>query len=386
MQTKWIRIFLNLGLLLSLVFSSASTVFAQSDTQVRITQVDNSQFPTVTLYVSVTNSTGEPVGVDPATIQISENGEAMQIVDARGGGQGDQGIAEPLTTMLVIDISGSMDKNNKLTAAKDAAKAYVNQMRAGDQAGLMTFDTKTYYVQPVTTDTAALITAIDGLKTGGDTAMFDALVEAEKALNGVSGRKSIIVLADGLDNHSQNTVDSVIEQIGPSGLTISTIGFGDASTASQSGLDESALKTLAEKSAGLYSFAADSESLSALYQQLGRTLQSEYAITYVSPSNLRDGVNRNLTVSLSGMGATTETNYNPGGVLPEVTGTSWTLFGLILAGLLLLLFVPLLVVRGAGLFNGMKQKGKVKMSNAAVNATSSTSPSGSGKKPRIKIK
>ena len=154
MQTKWIRILLNLGLLLLLVFSSASTVLAQSsDAQVRITQVDNSQFPNVTLYVSVTNSAGEPVGVDPATIQISENGETMQIVDAQGGGEGGQGVAEPLTTMLVIDISGSMDKNNKLTAAKDAAKAYVNQMRAGDQAGLMTFDTKTYYVQPVTTDT-----------------------------------------------------------------------------------------------------------------------------------------------------------------------------------------------------------------------------------------
>ena len=166
MQTKWIRILLNISLPLLLVFSSASTVLAQSDdTQVRITQVDNSQFPTVTLYVSVTNSAGEPVGVDPATIQISENGEAMQITDARGGGgEGVKGKAEPLTTMLVIDISGSMDKNNKLAAAKDAAKAYVNQMRAGDQAGLMTFDTKTYYVQPVTTDTAALTSAIDGLK------------------------------------------------------------------------------------------------------------------------------------------------------------------------------------------------------------------------------
>jgi len=387
MQIKWIRILLNFSLLLLLVFSSASTVFAQSDTQVRITQVDNSKFPTVTVYVSVTNSAGEPVGVDPATIQISENGEKMQIVDARGGGRGGQGVAEPLTTMLVIDISGSMDKNNKLTAAKDAAKAYVNQMRAGDQAGLMTFDTKTYYVQPVTTDTAALTSAIDELKTGGDTAMFDALVEAEKNLSSIPGRKAIIVLADGLDNHSQNTVDSVIEQIGPSGLTISTVGFGDASTASQSGLDEAALKSLAERSGGLYSFAADSQSLSALYQQLGRTLQSEYAITYVSPSTLRDGINRNLTVSLSGIGATTETNYNPGGVLPEVTGVSWTLFGLILAGLLLLLFAPLLIVRGAGLFRGMKQKGKVKMANTA-NATSSRSlsGSGSGKKPRIKLK
>jgi hypothetical protein len=199
------------------VFSSASTAFAQSDAQVRITQVDNSKFPTVTVYVSVTNSAGEPVGVDPATIQISENGEAMQIVDARGGGQGDQGVAEPLTTMLVIDISGSMDKNNKLTAAKDAAKAYVSQMRAGDQAGLMTFDTD-ILCSATTTDTAALTSAIDGLKTGGDTAMFDALVDAEKNLSSISGRNSIIVLADGLDNHSQNTVDNVIEQMGPSGL------------------------------------------------------------------------------------------------------------------------------------------------------------------------
>jgi len=255
---------------------------------------------------------------------------------------------------------------------------------------LMTFDTQTYYVQPVTTDTAALTSAIDGLKTGGDTSMFDALVEAEKNLNSISGRKAIIVLADGLDNHSQNTVDTVIEQIGPSGLTISTVGFGDAATASQSGLDEPALKSLAERSGGLYSFAADSQSLSALYQQFGRTLQSEYALTYVSPSTLRDGINRNLTVSLSEIGVNAETKYNPGGVLPEVGNTSWTLFGFILGGLLLLLFAPLLVVRGAGLFSGMKPKGKIKMSNAAANAISSRSQSGSqdvsSKKPRIKIK
>jgi VWFA-related protein len=386
MQTKWIRVFSILGTLLLLVFSSTSTVFAQNDVQVRITQVDNSNFPTVTVYVSVTNSAGEPVGVDPATIQISENGEVMEIADARGGGRGGEGVAEPLTTMLVIDISGSMDKNNKLTAAKDAAKLYVNQMRAGDQAGLMTFDTQTYYVQPVTTDTAALNTAIDGLKTGGDTSMFDALVEAEKNMSSIAGRKAIIVLADGLDNHSQNTVDSVIEQIGPSGLTISTVGFGDASTASQSGLDETALKSLADRSGGLYSFAADSQALSALYEQFGRTLQSEYALTYVSPSALRDGNNRGLTVSLSDVGAVTETNYNPGGVLPEVSSTSWMLFGQILAGLLLLLLVPILVGRGSRLFSGAKQKGRVKMSHEAAGAAGHGSPSGSGKKPRIKIK
>jgi len=384
MLTKWNRILLNLSLLLTLLFLSATRAYAQSDTQVRITQVDNSNFPTVTLYVSVTNSAGEPVGVEPATIQISENGQPMKIVDARSGAGG-KGMAEPLTTMLVIDISGSMDKNNKLRAAKDAAKAYVDQMRNSDQAGLMTFDTQTYYDQPLTTDTAALIKAIDGLKTGGDTSMFDALVDGETHLETVNGRKAIIVLTDGLDNHSQNTVESVLEKIGPAGLTISTIGFGDASTASQSGLDEAALKSLSERSGGIYSFAADSQTLSALYQRLGRTLQSEYAITYVSPSTLRDGINRNLTVSLSDIGVTTGTNYNPGGVLPEVTNISWSLFGLILAGLLLLLVIPFLIGRVGGLIGSAKPKGRIKLPNAAV-AGNQSSSGGAGKKPRIKIK
>ncbi len=375
MHKKIFRIFLSLGLLPLLTFWPSLIVSAQTDTQVRITQVDNSNFPNVTVYVSVTNAAGEPVGVDSSTIQISENGQSMQPVDVRGGGAGQ---AEPLTTMLVLDISGSMEKNNKFTAAKEAAKTYVNQMRAGDQAGLITFDSQVHYVQPVTKDVAALTESINILRTGSDTAMFNALVEAEKILEGVSGRKAIIVLTDGLDNQSQITADDVISTIGPSGLTISTIGFGDANTASQAGLDEAALKSLAEKSGGLYSYAADSESLSTLYQQYGRSLQSEYAITYVSPASLRDGVNRNLGVSLSDIGVTTEALYNPGGVLPEVSGSSWVLFGSILAGLLLLLIIPSLISGVGGMFGNTKSKGRIKLAGS--------SPGSSAKKANIKIK
>lgn len=377
MQTRNPRILPTFILLLFFALGTPLTAFAQDDSQVRITQVDNSNFPNVTVYVSVTDSAGEPVGVDPAAIQISENGKLMQPVDIRGGGEGQ---AEPLTTMLVIDISGSMGKNDKLKAAKEAAKTYVTQMRAGDQAGLITFDTQVYYVQPVTADSVALLTAIDGLATGSDTAMFNALIEAEKALESISGRKAIIVLADGMDNRSQYTAADVIEQIGPSGLTISTIGFGDTSVSSQEGLDEPALKSLAEGSGGLYSFAADSQALSELYQQYGRALQSEYAITYVSPSTLRDGINRRLTVELSSVGVSAETNYNPGGVLPEVSQSSWPLFGTVLGVLLLLLLVPVVVSRGmemvGRLGGGGKGKGKIKLAK----------PAPVGKKPHIKIK
>lgn len=360
---KLSRIVLTLSLLLVLTLWSAPPTFAQTGgTQVNITQVDNSQFPQVTVYVSVTDVSGQPVGVDPSAIQISENGQVMQPINVSGGGQGGIG---PLTTMLVMDVSGSMDKNGKINGAKAAAKAYVDQMRPEDQAGLMVYNTRVNYAQPLTTDHTVLNTAIDGIKTGGDTAMYDALIAAEEALKDVAGRKAVIVVTDGLDNSSSSNATDVIAGIGPSGLSISTIGLGDASTRSQQGLDEAGLKSLAQQAGGAYSYAGDPNALSALFQLYGRALQNEYEITYVSPSSLRDGVNRSLTVSLTNVAVSANSQYNPGGVLPEVGTQSWPLFAGILVALLALLAVPMLVGRGlqaiGGGGSGFRKKGRVKL-------------------------
>ena len=369
-----------LSLLALLMLFSAPGALAQgSGPHIRITQVDKSRFPQVTVYVSVVNENGEPVGIDPTTIQIFENEQVMQPTQVRGGGNSPK--TAPITTMLVVDISGSMEKNGKLAAAKEAAKTYVSQMRPGDQAGLMTYDTKTYYVQPITTDTAALTAAIDGLVTGGDTAMYNALVEAEKNLESVTGRKSIIVLTDGLDNKSQSTADDVIAGIGQSGLTISTIGFGDAASIGQVGLDEAGLKSLADKTGGLYSCAGDADALSAIFQQYGQVLQSEYALTYTSPTTLRDGVNRGLTVAVNGNAVTTSSQYNPGGLLPEVTAQPWSTFAAILTVLLFLLALPFLANYGLNAYHTFKssvpKKSRVKFTEQA---------SASSTKGRVKMK
>jgi VWFA-related protein len=360
------RIILTFSLLLILMLSSVSATFAQSTTDgntIKITQVDNSKFPQVTVYVSVTNAAGEPVGVDPSTIQISENGQVLQTTNVGGGKQGGVG---PLTTMLVIDISGSMNVNGKLDEAKTAAKTYVDQMRPEDQAGLIAFDTHDNYVQKLTQDHTVLKSAIDSLKTGSDTAMFNALVTGENALKDVSGRKAIIVLTDGMDNRSTYKASDVVSSISKNGLSISAIGMGDPTTKSMQGLDETGLKSLATQAGGAYSPATDQNSLTTLFQQYGRTLQSEYALTYTSPSGLRDGVNRNLSVSLNGGAAATLGKYNPGGVLPEVSGQSWLLFGAILVGLLVLLLIPTLIgligSRGGGGGLGRK-KGRVKLNS-----------------------
>jgi Ca-activated chloride channel homolog len=372
-----IRIFLVLVLLLLGVLLPASQVSAQEGTLVRITQVDTSKFPNVTVYVSVTDGLGQPVGVNPETIQIYENSQLMSPVDVRGGGEVVGNTPIPVTTTLVMDISGSMDKNNKIGAAKDAAKAYVSGMRPGDQAGLIAYDTKVYTIQEVTSDIPSLVNAISSLQTGSDTAMFDALIQAEVSLENVSGRKAIIVLTDGMDNQSLSSADQVIERISAGGLTISAIGFGDVNASGQEGLDESGLKSLTELAGGQYAYATDAQTLSALYQQYGQSLQSEYAITYISPFALRDGINRDMTVSLSEVGASINEQYNPGGVLPEVSGRSGTLFAVILVSILVLLVIPGAFKWGAGALAGSKpRKSRIKLDK----------PPRGNSKPRVKFK
>jgi VWFA-related protein len=338
-----IRFFLPLVVLAALGMRAAPVrAQASGQLQVHITQVDTSDFPKVKVYVSVTDSSGEPAPVKLDTIQLYENSKRITPTDVSGIGN-----SVPLTTLLAVDISGSMNYDNKLTSAKSAASAYVDQMRTGDEAGLLSFNTRITYVQPLTADHDKLKLAIQGLIAGSDTAMYDALIQGTDLLKDVSGRKAIIVLTDGMDNRSKQTADGVIAAIGPSGLSISTIGLGDPTqkTGSLAGIDEPSLKNLAAQAGGSYGYVNDPAALQALYEQLGRALQSEYLITYISPAKLRDGLNRALSVKLANVASAlpAKVTYNPGGLVPEVAvspSSSWPLFFGLLAALIVLLFVP----------------------------------------------
>jgi Ca-activated chloride channel homolog len=328
-----------LCMMICLALISVQPALAQGEpTQLHITQVDTSKFPKVTVYISATGENGEPVGVDASQIQLSEDGKSIMANQISAVGE-----VGALTTLMVMDVSGSMNNGGKLEAAKQAARAYVGQMRPGDQAGLISFNTSIKVTQPVTADHKALDAAIDNLTTENDTAMFDALMKAIEVLKPIVGRKAIIVLTDGLDNSSTSTSKEVLEAVGNGDVSISTIGLGNpAAGKGFFGLDEATLRDLAAQAGGVYAFTADNTALQAIYQAYGRALQSEYGITYTSPSKLRDGINRMLMVSF---GKPTnqgniKTKYNPGGVLPEVQRSSPIWFGGILAGLIALIFLP----------------------------------------------
>ena len=178
------------------------------DATVSITQVDTSEFPKVTVYVTVVDQNGDPVGVDPASIRLMENGEEIPTAQIEGVGE-----VENLSALLVMDVSGSMWAEGKLDAAKSAALKFVETMRPNDQVGLVSFSENITLVQPLTIDRDAITQAINGLEAEGDTAMYDAVAMAARILETVQGRKAVIALTDGLDNRSLSTPDEVLSEI-----------------------------------------------------------------------------------------------------------------------------------------------------------------------------
>ena len=305
--------------------------------------MDTSKFPVVTAYISIMDADGEPLAVDADRLVIRENGEVIQPGEILGIGE-----VGPLTTILAIDTSGSMLTGNKLIIAKNVAADYVSKMGENDRAGIITFSEIVRYFQEISADKALLDESIKNIQATGDTAMYDAAMLAVEVLNPLPGRKAIILLTDGMDNRSENSAEDVVQTIGQQGLTISTIGFGDPSqgTGNLTALDEEALVSLADEAGGQYGFAEDEESLQKIYDKYNRLMRSEYAIRYTSPSALRDGLRRNITVTL-GEGSKTggytqvESSYNPGGLVPEVGGNvPWGLFIFLLLLLLAVLFIP----------------------------------------------
>lgn len=351
MQIKTRSFLIIMATAFSLLMASCQTVPAVESVglyTLQITQVDTTDFPLIDVYVSVQNENGEPVIVNTEKIQLLENGQPVPDQNIQGASD-----AGPLTTILLMDNSGSMNYVDKLVSAKEVAKEYVDQMRAGDRVGVITFNTEVVTVQDITDDKEALAAAIDSITARSDTALYDALVYTVDTVNPLPGRKAIIVLTDGMDVQSTATPDEALARIGFGGLSISTVGFGQIPEEGEdaddyAGIDEIKLQYMADNAGGDYGYAENREQLSNIYSRMRRALQSEVVISYTTPLSLRDGVLRALTVKLAdryvGVGGESQTQFNPGGLVPEVAQpASWLLFSAILAVLVLLLLVPIVL-------------------------------------------
>lgn len=215
----------------------------------------------------------------------------------------------PLDLILLIDGSTSM--RDTMPVVRRAANGFINTMRPGDRAAIVSFSDGVRVLQPLTSDQASVRAAVESISAKGATALHNAIYVALKefgrpaAADGEVRRQAIAVLSDGEDTSSLISFDDVLDMAKRSGVSIYTIGmrsdFAPRADGTRRYFSQAdyAMKQLASETGARPFFPERVEELDGVYAAIATELSSQYSIGYV-PRNVRDdGRYRRVIVRVS---------------------------------------------------------------------------------------
>ena len=105
----------------------------------------------------------------------------------------------PFRVLLLLDVSGSTRPH--LDLLRRASAEFSREIRTNDQIAVATFNSRSWLILPFTSDREKVRTAIDGIYSGGGTALYDALMDSLTDYSDQShARQAIVVFTDGVDN------------------------------------------------------------------------------------------------------------------------------------------------------------------------------------------
>lgn len=252
----------------------------------RLTRTSESQFPGRSYVLSLPKADT----ISPAAVHVRENGRPvpnLSVLPANTAG------TKELAVVLVIDTSGSM-RGEPIRGAVAAARVFASHRNPQQQLGIVEFNGAVRTALPLTTNQVAIERALRSTPPlGRNTHIYDAVQTALAMLKaGHIAGGAIVLLSDGADTGSVATTAAAQSAAQTAGVRIFTVGLRSGA------FDASALKALAAGGSGSFSVAGSSAQLSAIYDQLGSQLASQYLIRYRSEAKPHTTVR--VDVSLPG--------------------------------------------------------------------------------------
>ncbi|UPQ80902.1 von Willebrand factor type A domain-containing protein [Flavobacterium azooxidireducens] len=158
--------------------------------------------------------------------------------------------------VFLVDVSGSMNEQNKLPLLKQSMKILVEQLRKKDKVSIVVYAGAAGMVLPPTSgdDKKTIIDALEKLQAGGSTAGGAGIELAYKIAqeNFVkNGNNRVILATDGDFNvgASSNTdMQTLIEEKRKSGVFLTCLGYG------MGNYKDSKMETIANKGNGNYAY------------------------------------------------------------------------------------------------------------------------------------
>jgi len=261
------RIITGLATAALLLVATATPAFADASATVGEVEAGDGQISFVVTLDGV--PAGADIDIDNATASIEGQALAPDVQSLSDAGDISQ------TALLIMDTSDSM-AGEKLAAAKDAARQFVNAVPSEVGIGLVTFDSVAELQVAPTSSRSDLLSTIDGLTTAPQTVLYDAVVLAAQEL-GSSDVGSALLLSDGADRGSEATLTQATKAAEKSDARFDVVSFGDSTG------QVAALTDIAEATDGTVYQAADTDALIEAFDAAAETLTNRFLFTSPLP-------------------------------------------------------------------------------------------------------
>jgi Ca-activated chloride channel family protein len=188
--------------------------------------------------------------------------------------------------VIAVDASSSMSSDdiypNRLEAAKEGAKKFVNLLPVGVEVGVLEFSGDASVLHVLDSNKFKVNLAIDAVEYGDvqGTNIYNALIAADKIFE-ERQLKAVILISDGQLNVGE--VSRTIKYINRNKMTVNTVAVGSEEGGvtgfnTISKVDEDILKSLAFNSGGEFFRVKDVQDFDLLFDSLMNTMEKEVTV------------------------------------------------------------------------------------------------------------
>src|SRR6476646_7497149 len=205
----------------------------------------------------------------------------------------------PVSMGLVIDNSGSM--RDKRPRVNEAALTLVQGSNPQDEAFVVNFNDD-YYLdldKDFTSSIPELKEALERIDSRGSTALRDAIIGSLDHLKkGAKDKKVLLVVTDGEDNASHNSLERTLREIQKTDTVIYTIGLLGTEGRKEAKRAKKVLQEIAAASGGVAYFPENVEDVHSICEQVAHDIRNQYILAYYPTNTRRDGTFRSVQVEV----------------------------------------------------------------------------------------
>jgi Ca-activated chloride channel family protein len=205
----------------------------------------------------------------------------------------------PVSMGLVIDNSGSMrDKRPRVNAA---ALTLVEASNPQDEAFVVNFNDDFYLDldKDFSSSIPELKEALERIDSRGSTALYDAVIGSlDHVKKGAKDKKVLLVVTDGEDNTSHNSLEKTIKEVQKTDTVIYTIGLLSEESKKNAKRARRALEEIAKASGGLAYFPENVADVKDICENVAHDIRNQYTLAYYPTNTKRDGTFRTVQVEV----------------------------------------------------------------------------------------